>query len=77
MPSVLLNPSVWAFTEIKVLVWLLSMVRMTGLLATMPGFGSTRVPLVLRAALVVLLSLVIAPVVPLPKATPSSSSWIR
>jgi flagellar biosynthetic protein FliR len=36
----------------------------------MPGFGQTRVPLMLRVALVVLLSLVIAPVVPAPAVLP-------
>ena len=71
MQGTLLNPAVWAFTEIKVLVWLLTMVRMTGLLATMPGFGSARVPLVMRAGLVVLLALVIAPLVPQPKVFPN------
>ena len=70
MQGILLNPAVWAFTEIKVLVWLLTMVRMTGLLAAMPGFGQTRVPLLVRAALAVLLALVLAPVVPLPRELP-------
>jgi len=70
MGSPLLNPATWAFTQVKLLIWMLTLVRMTGLLATMPGFGQTRVPLMLRVALVVLLSLVIAPVVPAPAVLP-------
>ena len=70
MPSVLLNPATWAFTQVRVLIWMLTLVRMTGLLAAMPGFGQTRTPLLIRVALVVLMSLVLAPVVPAPKALP-------
>ncbi len=64
----LLNPALWAFSQVKVLIWLLVLVRMTGLLATMPGFGQTRIPLLIRVALVVLMALVLAPVVPPPGA---------
>jgi len=70
MGSPLLNPAIWAFTQVKVLIWMLTLVRMTGLLAAMPGFGQTRVPLLIRVALVVLLSLVLAPVVPAPRELP-------
>jgi len=70
VPSVLLNPATWAFTQVRVLIWMLTLVRMTGLLAAMPGFGQTRTPLLIRVALVVLMSLVLAPVVPAPKALP-------
>ena len=70
MASPLLNPAVWAFTQVKVLIWMLTMVRMTGLLESMPGFGQTRVPLLIRVVLVVLLSLVLAPVVPAPEVLP-------
>ena len=70
MASPLMNPAVWAFTQVKVLVWLLTLVRLTGLLASMPGFGQTRVPLLIRAALVVLFALVLAPVVPAPQVLP-------
>jgi len=69
-PSILLNPAVWSLTQARVLVWLLTLVRMTGLLATMPGFGQTQVPLMIRAALALMLSLVLAPVVPGPAALP-------
>jgi flagellar biosynthetic protein FliR len=70
MPSPLLNPANWAFTQVKALIWMLTLVRMTGLLASMPGFGQTRVPILIRVALVVLLSLVLAPVVPAPRELP-------
>lgn len=66
----LLNPALWAFSQVKVLIWLLVLVRMTGLLATMPGFGQTRTPLLIRVALVVLMALVLAPVVPPPAQLP-------
>jgi flagellar biosynthetic protein FliR len=56
--SPLQNPAIWAFTQVK------------GLLASMPGFGQTRTPLLIRVALVVLMSMVLAPVVAPPKALP-------
>ncbi len=70
MASPLQNPAFWAFTQVKALVWMLTMVRMTGLLASMPGFGQTRTPLLIRVALVVLMSMVLAPVVAPPKVLP-------
>jgi flagellar biosynthetic protein FliR len=70
MASPLANPAFWAFTQVKALIWMLTLVRMTGLLASMPGFGQTRVPLLIRVALVLLLSLVLAPVVPPPQVLP-------
>ncbi|MGA2080719.1 MAG: flagellar biosynthetic protein FliR [Holophaga sp.] len=69
-PPILLNPAAWSLTQARILVWLLTLVRMTGLLATMPGIGQTQVPLTIRAALALMLSLVLAPVVPGPAATP-------
>lgn len=71
LPNALLqSPAFWAFTQVKALIWMLTLVRLTGLLAAMPGFGQTRVPLQIRVALVLLLALVIAPVVPPPAALP-------
>jgi flagellar biosynthetic protein FliR len=70
MASPLANPAFWAFTQVKALLWMLTLVRMTGLLAAMPGFGQTRVPLLIRAALALLVSLVLAPVVPAPRELP-------
>jgi len=70
MPALLGNPGFWAFTQVKLLIWMLTLVRLTGLLATMPGFGQTRVPLRLRVSLALLVSLVLAPVIPAPKVLP-------
>ena len=70
LPALLLNPSVWALTQARILVWILTLVRMTGLLATLPGFGQTQVPLMIRAGLALLLSMVLAPLVPQPPALP-------
>jgi flagellar biosynthetic protein FliR len=70
LTSPLQNPAFWAFTQVKILIWMLTLVRMTGLLAAMPGFGQTRVPQLIRVALAVLASLVLAPMVPAPKVLP-------
>ena len=70
MPALLGNPGFWAFTQVKLLVWMLTLVRLTGLMATMPGFGQTRVPLRFRVSMGILVSLVLAPVVPLPRELP-------
>jgi flagellar biosynthetic protein FliR len=69
--QVLSSPAVWVFTQARMLVWMMVLVRLTGLLATMPGFGQAQVPLVIRAGLVLLLAMVIAPVVPPPQAFPT------
>jgi flagellar biosynthetic protein FliR len=74
MPTVLGNPALWSFTEARVLVYMLTLVRLTGLLATMPGFGQARVMLQVRVALVLLLSMIIAPAVPPPQ-VPVASMW--
>ena len=71
MGSTLGNPALWALTQIKVLIWMLTLVRMTGMLATMPGFGQTRVPVVVRVILSLLLAFVISPAVPPPLAPPT------
>jgi flagellar biosynthetic protein FliR len=70
MPSPLQSPAFWAFTQVRVLIWMLTLVRMTGLMASMPGFGQPRVPLMIRVALTVLFALVLAPVVPPPRELP-------
>jgi flagellar biosynthetic protein FliR len=70
MASPLASPAFWLLTEARVLIWMLVLVRLGGLLATLPGFGQGRVPLVIRAALATLLALVIAPVVPVPREVP-------
>ena len=66
------NPALWAFTQTKALLWMLTVVRMTGLLATMPGFGQTRVPLQARVVLVVMLAVVLSPVLTPPEVLPGS-----
>jgi flagellar biosynthetic protein FliR len=66
MPSPLANPGFWVFTQVRMLVWMLILVRMTGLLATMPGFGQSRIPVRIRASLGLLMSVVLTPVIPTP-----------
>jgi len=63
---------VWAFTQARALVWMLILVRMTGLLATMPGFGQTRIPVRIRLTLGLLLAIIIMPLVPAPRELPTS-----
>jgi flagellar biosynthesis protein FliR len=72
--GVLGHPELWAFTEARVLVFMLTLVRLTGLLATMPGFGQARVMLQARITLVLVLSMVIAPAVGAPQ-VPVASMW--
>jgi flagellar biosynthetic protein FliR len=71
MPPTLGSPALWALTQTKVLMWLLVVVRISGLMATLPGLGQERIPLQIRAALTVLVSVVITPVVPAPREMPS------
>ena len=63
MPGLLGNPALWSLTEAKVLMFLLVLLRLGGLLATMPGFGQTRVPLQVRVLLGLTLTFVITPMV--------------
>ncbi|NTV74441.1 MAG: flagellar biosynthetic protein FliR [Holophaga sp.] len=74
MPSLLGNPALWVFTQARVLVFMLTIVRLTGLLATMPGFGQARVVLQARVALVVLLAAIITPLAGAPRA-PVETMW--
>ena len=74
MAPTLASTAMWAFTQARVLVFMLTLVRLTGLLATMPGFGQARVPLPARVALVLVLSMVIAPVAGTPS-VPVESMW--
>ena len=66
------NPALWAFTTTRALVWMLILVRMTGLLATMPGFGQARIPVRFRLTLGLLLAMILVPLVPAPKTLPES-----
>ncbi len=71
MTPLLGNPALWTLTQGKVLVWMLVLVRLSGLMATLPGLGQERIPVQIRVALVVLLAIIIAPVVPSPKTMPT------
>jgi flagellar biosynthesis protein FliR len=71
MNGLLANPALWALTQTKVLLWMMVMVRLTGLMALLPGFGQGRIPVPVRAALIVLMALVISPVIPPPTHLPT------
>lgn len=71
MSSLLSHPALWTLTQGKVVLWLLVMTRLTGMLATFPGLGQERLPLQIRASMVILISLVITPVVPIPAVLPT------
>ncbi len=71
MPPTLGNPALWALAQGKVLMGLLVVVRITGLMATLPGLGQERIPVEIRAAIAILLAVIIAPVVPSPREFPS------
>jgi flagellar biosynthetic protein FliR len=71
MTPILENPALWAFTQTRSLVWMLILVRMTGLLATMPGFGQARIPVRIRLTLGLLLAIVLLPLVPTPRELPT------
>ncbi len=70
MPSILGNPALWTLTQGKVMLWILVMTRLSGMIATFPGLGQERIPLIIRASLGILLSTIIAPVVPPPASSP-------
>lgn len=71
MTPTLTNPAVWALAQGKVLLWFMVLVRLSGLLAMLPGLGQERVPVIIRAALAILVATILTPVVPAPKALPS------
>ncbi len=66
-----LSPAIWSFAADHALVWLLVVVRLSGLLAVLPGLGQERLPVVIRAALASLTALIIMPVIPRPTALPT------
>jgi flagellar biosynthetic protein FliR len=70
MPPALDNPAVWALTQYNVFMWLLVLTRLSGLMITLPALSQERIPRTLRVAMVGLMTVVIAPVVPLPTETP-------
>lgn len=71
MPPILANPALWTLTQGKVMLWLLVVTRLSGLLATFPGLGQERIPIEIRASVVILISLVITPVIPPPARIPT------
>lgn len=71
MPTLLDNPALWTLTQGKVVLLLLVLTRITGMLATFPGLGQERIPILVRAAVAILISLVITPVVPVPRQLPT------
>ena len=74
MPPTLGNPALWALSQAWVLVFFLTVLRLGGLIATMPGFGQTRVSLTVRVVLVLMLALVISPLAGHPT-VPVESMW--
>lgn len=70
MPSYM-NPRLWAFSQEAVFLWMLVLTRMTGLFATLPGIGQESLPVRVRAMLAALAAMIIAPVIPRPKAFPT------
>jgi len=70
MPPVLDNPAIWALTQKNAYFWLLVLTRMSGLMITMPLLGQERIPRTVRVAMVGLMTIVIAPVVPRPVEMP-------
>jgi flagellar biosynthesis protein FliR len=71
MPPILANPALWTLTQGKLLLLLLVVTRLTGLLATFPGLGQERIPIIVRASVVILIAMVLTPVVPPPAQAPT------
>ena len=71
MQSVLDNPQTWALTGTKAMVWVMVMTRISGLLAGLPGLGNERLPVQIRAAVAVLLAVVMTPALPPMKVLPT------
>jgi flagellar biosynthetic protein FliR len=67
---VLENPAIWALTQNNVYVWMLVLTRLSGLMMTLPALGQERIPRVVRIAMVGLMTVIIAPVAPLPNYVP-------
>jgi flagellar biosynthetic protein FliR len=71
MPTLLSNPALWTLTQGKVMLWILVLTRLTGLMATFPGLGQERIPIMVRASIAILIAMVLAPVIPAPSQLPS------
>ena len=73
MPPSLDNTLVWALTQYNVQIWLFVLIRLSGLMLTLPAIGQERIPRTVRVCLVALMTVVVAPVVPLPEALPQTA----
>lgn len=71
MDSAWLNPRLWNLTQEAMTAWMLVLVRMSGLMASLPGLSQEGLPVRIRALFAVFAALVIAPVVGRPKALPN------
>lgn len=71
MPPTFSDLSLWSLTQARVVLWVLVLVRFTGLMATLPGLGQERLPLPMRAALAMMLAVLLSPVVPGAKPLPT------
>lgn len=71
MNGLLSSPALWTLTQGRLLVWMLVLVRLSGLLALLPGFGQGRMPMAIKAAFAVLVAMTISPVVPIPPHLPT------
>jgi flagellar biosynthetic protein FliR len=71
MPTFLSNPALWTLTQGKVMLWILVLTRLTGLMATFPGLGQERIPVIVRASIAILIAMVLTPVIPAPAQLPS------
>jgi len=67
---VLEDTAIWALTQNNAYLWMMVLTRMSGLLITLPALSQERIPRTIRVAMVGLMTVVIAPVVPLPKDLP-------
>lgn len=70
--SLWLNPRLWQLSQEAMTAFMLVLVRMTGLLATLPGLSREGLPLRVRATLALLATLIITPVVPRPEVYPGT-----
>lgn len=69
---VLENPAVWVLAQGNVYLWMLVLTRLSGLMMTLPALSQERIPVSIRVAMVGVMTIIIAPVVPLPTDMPKS-----
>lgn len=71
MQGVVADPATWAFTSVRVSLWILVLTRITGLLAAFPLLGSEKLPLRTRSGLAALLAILLLPAVKAPQVMPT------